>query len=202
VPETTSKPWEFWSVPVAPETGKLVLARAFGAHMVPQSSVGGPFAARPLHRTRVVRIVDRGFMTLPSNHVHDTPLGLEKYNQQEMSGERCEKYDTTLQIKQKMLRNFWKEHLVHMKTCAIKRINNRDTNPMRHRSGINMRDCDKNTVNGADLLAVFTKWSVEKTLVYPYRMAGGRPAMTSSVRCCQAVSRRLEVMKLSVTKNW
>ena len=34
VSETTRKPWEFWSVPAAPEGGKLVLARAFGANMI------------------------------------------------------------------------------------------------------------------------------------------------------------------------
>ena len=44
MPQTAPKPWEFWSVPAAPETGKLVLAQAclvhtLGAHMVPQSSV-------------------------------------------------------------------------------------------------------------------------------------------------------------------
>jgi len=39
VPQTTPKPWEFWSVPAVHEAGKLVLARAFGAHTVPQSPV-------------------------------------------------------------------------------------------------------------------------------------------------------------------
>jgi len=54
-----------------------------------------------------------------------------------------------------------------MKTCAFKRINNRHINTMRNQSGIDMRDRDTNTVNGAGLFAVFAKRerSVEKTLV-------------------------------------
>jgi len=64
-----------------------------------------------------------------------------------------------------------------MKTCAFKRINNRHVNTMRNQTAIDMRDCDKNTVNGAGLLAVFAKRarSVEKTLVYPC-LHGGRQA--------------------------
>jgi len=62
-----------------------------------------------------------------------------------------------------------------MKTCVFKRIINRDVNTIRNQSGIDMRDRDKNTVNGVGLLAVFAKRakSVEKTLVYLF-LHGGR----------------------------
>ena len=51
VPQTAPNPWKFWSVPAAPEAGKLVLARVFGAHMVPQSSV---YAAANWHAAFVL----------------------------------------------------------------------------------------------------------------------------------------------------
>ena len=51
MPQTAPKPWEFQSVPAAPEPGKLVLARALGVHMVPLSYV---YAVANWHATFVL----------------------------------------------------------------------------------------------------------------------------------------------------